>query len=297
MLFLILAVFMSVRLIPGDPADVALGFEASPQEKQQLRHELLLDRPLYEQFGVYLERVAQLDFGTSYRTRQPVSQVIKERIGNSAELAGVALIVVLVLGVPLGLLMGAMTREGRHRRLDVGYQGVTQFLGTLPEFLKATVLAYFFAVLFRWLPVAGDSGWETLVLPVAAIALGATARLSRFVRVETLNVLSQDYIRTARSGGLSNRIIFFRHTLPNVMTAALTISGLIFSGLIGGAVIVENVFARPGLGTAVTEAMQARDYPQIMALTLTLGAIVLVVNTIVDVLLAIVDKRSLARES
>jgi peptide/nickel transport system permease protein len=296
MLFLIVAVFLSVRLIPGDPADVALGFEATQSEKQALRHELLLDRPLYQQFGIYLGRLARFDFGTSYRTRQPVSDVIKERIGNSAELAGCALAFTLLFGIPLGLVIGALTREGRHRHLDVGYQGVTQFLGTIPEFLKATLLAFFFAVLFRLLPVAGDEGWRSLVLPTASIALGATARLSRFVRVETLNVLAQDYIRTARSARLPTRIIFLRHTLPNVLTSALTISGLIFAGLIGGAVIVENVFARPGLGTAVTEAMQARDYPLIMGLTLMLGSIVVVVNGIVDVLLALIDKRSLARE-
>jgi peptide/nickel transport system permease protein len=290
--FLVVAVFMSVRLIPGDPAE-ALAFQITPQEVERARQEMGLDRPIHEQFVTYLGDLLHGDMGTSFLSRQAVTEVIRERAGNSFALAGIALVVTLAIGIPLG----AMTSEGRHRKLDVGYQGATQFLATLPEFLVATILAYLLAVRFRLLPVAGDEGWRSLVLPVLALVIGAIASLSRFVRAETLNVLAQDYIRTARSKRLPARIIYTRHVLPNVLTGALTIGGLLFAGLIAGAVIVENVFNRPGIGTVLTSALAGRDYPLIQGITLMLGVIVVVSNAVVDLLLAVVDKRSLARES
>jgi peptide/nickel transport system permease protein len=294
--FLVFAVFMSVRLIPGDPAE-ALAFQITPQEVERARQEMGLDRPIHSQFVTYVGDLLHGDMGTSFLSRQAVTDVIRERAGNSLKLAGIALVVTLLIGVPLGMLMGALTSDGRHRKLDVGYQGATQFLATLPEFLVATVLAYLLAVRFQLLPVAGDEGWRSLVLPVLALVIGATASLSRFVRAETLNVLAQDYVRTARSKRLPARILYTRHVLPNVLTGALTIGGLLFAGLIAGAVIVENVFNRPGIGTVLTSALAGRDYPLIQGITLMLGAIVVITNAVVDVLLAVIDKRSLARES
>jgi peptide/nickel transport system permease protein len=297
-LFLLtVAVFATIRLIPGDPAEIFLGDQALPQEVAQYRADLGLNEPAYRQFFTFVGNLFHGDLGESFRTHQPVAQIISERLPNSLELAGLSLAFVLMIGIPLGLLMGALTREGRHRRLEVGYQATTQVLATIPEFLVATAVAYFFAVKFQLLPVAGDEGWKTIILPMVALVTGSTAAMSRFVRVETLNVLARDYIRTARSAQLSTSEIYFRHVLPNVLTAALTIGGLIFSGLIGGTVIVENVFARPGLGTAITDAMSGRDYPVIQGLILVLGAIVVITNAIVDLMLALIDKRTLARES
>ncbi len=292
---LAVAIFLSVRLIPGDPVSATLGTDASPQERQRLRIELGLDRPAYEQFATYIENLVRGNLGRSFRTNQPVADILGERLVPSAQLAGTSLVLTLGLGIPIGILVGMLTEEGRRRRLDVVYQAVTQITATLPEFLFATVLAYVFAVRFQLLPAAGSEGWQTMVLPVAALSTVSVASMSRFVRVETLNVLAQDYIRTARIARLPARIIFLRHVLPNVLTAALTIGGLIFAGVIGGAVIIENVFNRPGLGTAITTAMAARDYPVIQGSTLALGIMVVVVNTAVDVVLAVIDKRSLLR--
>jgi len=294
--FLVFAVFMSVRLIPGDPAE-ALAFQITPQEVERARQEMGLDRPIHTQFVTYVGDLLNGDMGTSFLSRQSVTEVIRERAGNSLLLAGISLVLTLLIGIPLGILMGALTSEGRHRKVDIGYQGATQFLATLPEFLLATILAYVLAVRFQVLPVAGDDGWESLVLPVMALVIGATASLSRFVRVETLNVLAQEYVRTARSKRLPARVIYTRHVLPNVLTGALTIGGLLFAGLIAGAVIVENVFNRPGIGTVLTSALAGRDYPLIQGITLVLGAIVVITNAVVDLLLALIDKRSLARES
>jgi peptide/nickel transport system permease protein len=295
LVLLCIAIFASVRLIPGDPIAGIVGITATPEQRLALRQQMGLDKPAFSQFWSYLNDLLHGRLGTSFQTGSPVSQVLAERIGPSLELAASSLAITLVVGIPLGIAVGLVTENGRRRRLDLTYQTVTQIAATLPELLFATALAFVFAVKLNWLPVAGGDGMQALVLPVAALTLPSVAGLSRFVRVETLNVLGQDYIRTARAARLPHRIILFRHVLPNVITAALTIGGLIFAGVIGGAVIVENVFNRPGLGTAITTALAARDYPVIQGLTLALGAIVVIVNSIVDVVLATVDKRTLVR--
>jgi peptide/nickel transport system permease protein len=162
----------------------------------------------------------------------------------------------------------------------------------VPEFLTATFLAYLFAVRLGWLPVAGADSWNNYLLPALAIAIGPVAALARLTRVETVRVLSREYMVTARSKRLPPRLLYMRHALPNLLTAALTIGGMIFAALLGGTVIVENIFAWPGLGTAALNAILAKDYPTIQAILLLLGTIVLVVNTAVDGLLALVDPRS-----
>jgi peptide/nickel transport system permease protein len=256
-----------------------------------------LDQPAFSQFVVYIGGLLRGQLGTSFETGAPVTEILHDRIAPSLELAATSLAITLLIGIPLGIFVGLVTENGRHRRVDLWYQGLTQVIATLPELLFATGLAYLFAVRLGWLPVAGSSDWRSLVLPVAALTAPSAAGLSRFVRVETLNVLGQDYIRTARTARLPERIILVRHILPNVITAALTIGGLIFAGVVGGAVIVENVFNRPGLGTSITSALAARDYPVIQGVTLALGAIVVIVNALVDVVLATVDKRTLMRFS
>jgi peptide/nickel transport system permease protein len=293
---LVLAVFSSVRLIPGDPARAVLGFGATQQDYERFRHGLGLDKSFLNQLWDYTTGLLHGDLGVSFVTQQPVSQIIQDNIGPSMQLAGIALAVVMAVSIPLGLAAAGHTRGQRHRRFDLLYQSGTQILGTLPEFLFATVLAYLFAVEWQLLPVAGSQGWQSLVLPVVALAAGAAAQLSRLVRTETLSVLAQDYIRTARSKQLPTRVLFFRHVLPNVLTAVLTVGGLLIGGLIGGAVIVENVFARPGLGTQLTTAVANRDYPTIQGITLVLGLIVIFANVVVDVLIGLVDKRSLVAE-
>ena len=290
------AVFLMVQLVPGDPIVSSLGESIDPQTLQRLRHEFNFDRPAYIQLALYVDHVLHGNLGNSIATiSEPVTQLIHQRIIPSAELAGAALLIVLVLGIALGMTAGALTREGRHRRFELGFTGVTSVLGSIPDYLTGTVLVFLFAVEFRFLPVAGIGGVTTLILPALAVSLAPTMILSRIVRVETLNVLAQDYIRTARSKRLPARLIYVRHALPNVMTAALTIGGLIFANIIGGTVIVENVFARPGLGTALVNAVVTKDYPVIQGITLVLATGVVLVNTTVDVLLALVDPRSLSK--
>jgi len=292
---LVIATFFMVRLIPGDPAQVTTGVGASAVDYAMVRQQLGLDQPVGQQLVTYFPHVLRGDFGTSFALHIPVTDLIAQRIGYSLQLAVISLLLVMVVSIPGGMLAGALTRDGRRPRGEVVFTGAASVVGSIPEFLAGTFLAFVFAVWLRVLPVAGIEGWETLILPVLAISLRPTAVVARIVRVETLNVLAMDYLRTARSKRLPDRLIYLRHTLPNVLTAALTVGGLLFAGLIGGAVIVENVFARPGLGTGLVNAVQARDYPVIQGITLVLGLGVVIVNTLVDIALAIVDPRSLTR--
>jgi peptide/nickel transport system permease protein len=297
-LFLLLvATFMMIHLIPGDPARRIAGREASPDVVASIRQSLGLNDPLPVQFWAYFRRTLRLDFGTSFISHEPVSTVIASRLPKTAELAAAAFVTVMVLSLPVGILAGALTRERRHPKTEVMFTGVTSVGGALPHYLTATFLAFIFAVWLKVLPVAGSSGWKAIILPTAAIALRPVAVLARIVRVETLNVEAQDYMRTARSKRLPTYLLYFRHVLPNVLTAALTLGGLLFAGLIAGVVVVENVFAWPGLGTSLVQAVLARDYPVVQGLGLLFGVAVVVINTIVDVILSIVDPRSLVATS
>jgi peptide/nickel transport system permease protein len=206
------------------------------------------------------------------------------------------LFLVLVLGIPLGIIFGALTQEGRNRPLEVAFMSVTSVGGSLPEFLTATLLAFIFAVTLRWLPVGGANQPNAIILPALSVSLRPLLQLARVVRVETLNVLAQDYMRTARSKRLPTYYLYLRHLLPKALTSALTIGGLIFAGLLGGTVIVENVFAWPGLGTRIVTAVFNLDYPVIQGTVLYFGIIVVVINTIVDMLIAFVDPRSMIVE-
>ena len=201
-----------------------------------------------------------------------------------------------MVAYPLGLGMAILTQNGRHRKTEVGFAGVTGFVQAIPDFVLATALVALFGVTFQLLPVATETGPSSYVLPVLSLTLGSVAVLSRVIRLEGLRVLGEDYIRTARSKRLPARIVYVRHALPNMLTASLTISGLFLAGLVAGTVLVENVFAWPGIGSTVVSSVIARDYPVALALSLLLGAITLIINLVVDVLLAIVDPRSVIRE-
>lgn len=295
---LVVVTFLMVRLVPGDPVQNVTGLGADAAVKAQVRHELGLDEPAIHQFFSYVGGLFRGDLGRSFAPgREPVSQIIQERAGPSIELAGASLILVLLCGFPLGMLLGAATREGRRPRLELIVTGVASVVGSLPEYLAATFLAFVFAVWLRLLPVAGSDDALGLVLPVLAISLRPIAVLIRIVRVETLNVLAQDYIRTARSKRLPDLTIFVRHVLPNVVTSGLTVASVLFAGLIGGAILVENVFGRVGLGTALVNAVLQSDYQVVQGVVLMLGVSVVLINTIVDILLGVVDPRSLAARS
>jgi peptide/nickel transport system permease protein len=294
---LIVATFLMVRVLPGDVTITILGSDATEANRQLVRTQLGLDRPVLDQFWMYAANLTRGDLGVSFVTRQPVRNLIGERLPNSALLAGCALLLVMLLSVPFGLVAGALTQEGRHPKFELAFTAITSVFGAVPQFLTATFLAAVFGVWLRIFPVIGSNTPNALVLPALSIAVGPIFILARIVRVETLNVLAQDYIRTARSKRLGSLLIYGRHVLPNVLTAALTIGGLVFANLVGGAVLVEAIFARAGLGTSLVQSVLTKDYPIVQGIVIVLGITVVLVNTIVDVALGLLDPRSLASQS
>lgn len=299
LIVLSLATFSMVRLLPGDPAVYiasAGGAEATQDQIEAVRKETGLDKPFLTQFGSYFGGVITGDFGQSFTREEPVSAMIGRSIGPSLRLTLVTIGLIILVSIVGGMLLAHLTKENRRPRLEVGFTATTSVVGAIPDFFLATVLVFVFAVSLGWLPAAGDDGVSTLVLPALALAIPPSAILMRIVRVETLNVLAQEYVRTARSKRLHEVRVYFRHLLPNVLTAALTIAGLIFASVIGGAVVIETLFARPGLGSTLVDAVHGRDYPVIQASVIVLGLVVVLINAIVDILLAIADPRMRASQ-
>jgi peptide/nickel transport system permease protein len=297
MLVLLVASFAMIHLVPGDPIRAALGPTAPVELVEQRRAELGLDDPIWAQFGRYLRDVFSGDLGTSFTSRQPVTEIISARLLSTLELAALAVAVALLIAIPVGMLLALRTENGRHRGSELTFTSVTGALGTIPDFLLAVALVVVFAVNLHWLPPAGKEGALSYVLPIASLAVGPAALLARMVRVETLRELSLDYVRMARAKRLPAWRLHLRHLLPNTLTATLTVGGLLLSSLITGTVIVENVFAWPGLGSRITQSIIEKDYPVAQAAILLYGAIVLIVNLAVDVALAFLDPRSEIRES
>lgn len=274
-----------------------MGMTASPEAVAARRSALGLDDPLAVQYVRYLHDVVTGELGTSIVSNLPVSQVISTRAPATLQIALPAFVLVMLLAAPGGVAAAVLTRGGRRTGLHVGFLGSAVVLGAIPDFLIAVVLVYVFGVRLSWLPVAGRADLDSYVLPVLSLSLGPAAVMARIVRTEMVSVLGNDFIRTARAKRLSARLIYLRHALPNAMTATLTLSGLLLTGLAAGTVLVENVFAWPGLGTVLVQSIQNKDYPLVQTLVLVYGGLVLLVNAVVDVILALLDPRSTVRES
>jgi peptide/nickel transport system permease protein len=294
---LITATFFVVRLIPGDPARAVAGPHASGETVQKLREQLGLDKPGLQQFTDYVGNVVTLDLGTSFVSKEEVSTIISDRFPKTASLALAALVIVLVAGTGIGMLMAALTEAGRRPLADGTFSAVSGALASIAPYVSGTILVYVFAVQLKWLPVAGSDKATSIILPAIAVALVPTATVARFAKAETSKVLRQDYIRSARAKRLPTAVVFLRHVLPNVLTATLTTAGVFFAQLMGGAIVAENVFAWPGLGTALVTSVLGNDYAVVQGVAIFLGVVIVCVNAIVDVLLALVNPRSELRSS
>lgn len=294
---LITTAFLMIQLIPGDPVRAALGLTAPVELVNARREALGLNDPLWLQYVHYLGGLFTGDFGTSMTSGQPVSEVIGDRLPATLQLALPAFALVIVVALPLGVLFAVLTRGGRRRGSELAFTSTSVLLAAIPEFLVAVALVAFFAVQLGWFPVAGNADASSFVLPVIALALGPASVLARIVRVETLSVLGNDFIRTARAKRLPARLVYLRHALPNALTATLTMGGLMLTGMVAGTVLVENVFAWPGLGSTIAQSILQKDYPLVQGIVLIYGIGVLLVNLTVDVLLAVLDPRSTIRES
>ncbi|GII90423.1 ABC transporter permease [Sinosporangium siamense] len=294
---LVVASFAMIHLIPGDPIRVALGMNAPPELVAQRREELGLNNPLHEQLLAYIQQIFSGEFGTSFMSREPVGQIIVDRLPNTLALGVLATLVTLLVAIPLGMWAGIRTENGRNRGTEIGFTSTTGAAVAVPEFLYSIALVVVFAIGLQWFPPAGREGVASYVLPILALSIGPIAMVARLARVETLRELGTDYIRLARAKRLPEFRLYFRHLLPNTLTATLTIGGLLLGGLIAGSVLVEYVFAWPGLGMRMVESITQKDYPVAQAIILVYGAIVLVVNLVVDLILAKLDPKSMIKES
>lgn len=293
---LVTASFAMIHLIPGDPVRGALGPTAPTALVEARRAALGLDDPLLVQYAHYLQGLATGDLGTSLVSQLPVADVVGQRLPATLWLAVLAFAAAVAVAVPLGTLLGVLTRRGHGRRTELAFTTTSIVVATVPDFLIGVALVYVFGVELGWLPVAGNATPDAYVLPVLALSIGPAAMLARIVRVEMVNVLEADYIRTARAKRLRPRRIHLGHALPNALTAALTVGGLLLGSMVAGTVLVENVFAWPGLGSTITGSILTKDYPVVQAIVLVYGLGVLLVNTGVDVALALLDPRSMIRE-
>ncbi len=280
-------VFLLIHLVPGDPVQVMLGEGARPADQAALRASLGLDRPLGVQYLDYLTRLARLDLGTSLHARRPVMDLLAERVGPTLELALAALLLAIVIAIPLGVL------AARHQggAIDRGAMGFSMLGAAIPSFWLGPILILVFSLWLGWTPVSGREGVGSLVLPAVTLGTGLAAILARMVRSSVLEVLGEDYIRTARAKGLGPTAVLWRHALRNAWLPILTLLGMQFGALLGGAVVTESVFAWPGLGSLLIEAIQTRDYPVVQAAVLLISLTYLLVNTATDLLYVAVDPR------
>ncbi|GAA5016443.1 ABC transporter permease [Terrabacter aeriphilus] len=284
--------FLMIHLVPGDPVRAALGMTAPTELVEAKRQALGLDDPLPTQYVHYLGNLLRGDLGESITSQLPVSETISQRLPATASLAVLAFLVAVAVAVPLGVAVAVATRRGRRRRTELAFAGSSVVLGAIPDFLVGVALVAVFAVGLGWFPVAGRTDASSYVLPVLALAIGPAAVLARIVRVEMLAVLETDYVRTARAKRLPPRRIHLRHALPNAVTATLTLGGMLLASMIAGTVLVENVFSWPGLGSTIVASIVTKDYPVVQGTVLVYGLGVLVINTLVDVALAVLDPRS-----
>lgn len=293
---LITASFAMIHLIPGDPVRGALGPTAPADLVAARREALGLDDPLVVQYWHYLQGLVTGDLGTSLSSQLPVADVVAQRLPATLWLATLGFLAAVAVAIPLGVLMGVLTRRGHGRRTELAFTTSSVVIATVPDFLIGVALVYVFGVNLGWLPVAGNETPSAYVLPVIALAVGPAAILARILRVEMVSVLEADFVRTARAKRLRPRRVYLAHALPNAVTAALTVCGLLLGAMVAGTVLVENVFAWPGLGSTIVQSIQNKDYPVVQAIVLIYGLSVLVANTAVDVALALLDPRSMIRE-
>ncbi len=294
---LVTASFSMIHLIPGDPVQSAMGLNVPIEAVNARRHQLGLDQPIWTQYWQFIANTLHGNLGQSFVSRQPVSAVIEQRLPATLELALPGFVLIVLVAVPVGVTMAGLTRGGRRGPLALAFAGTSIALAAIPDFLLAVCLVYIFAVRLGWFPVAGRAALNTFVLPVVSLSAWGTAMMARIARVETLSVLGEDYVRTARAKRLPARIVYLRYALPNALTATMTYGGLLLGSLMAGTVLVENVFAWPGLGTNIVESIQQKDYPMVQGLVLIYGAMILFVNLLVDVFVAVLDRRSTIKES
>ena len=280
-------VFVILRVVPGDPAKMLLPDGAPQSAVDELNRQLGLHEPLYVQYGLFLQSVFQGDFGQSFQYRAPALRVVVERLAATVQLALAALLITVGVGVSLGIV--AAVRRG------TGYDYASTVLAvlgqSLPNFWLGIMLILLFGVALRWLPTSGFESWRHLILPAVTLAAFPMALVARLTRSSMLEILGRDFIRTGRAKGLAERAVILRHALRNAAVPLLTVLGLQIGTLLGGAVITESVFAWPGMGKLVVDAIFFRDFPVVQTVLILSATIFVVINLLVDLLYTVIDPR------
>lgn len=278
--------FFMLKITPGDPATAILGVQASPQEVERVRHSLGLDRPWFVQLGMWAGNAVRGDLGVSYINKKPVSELILTRLPITLELTLFAMVLAIAIAIPAGVVSAVR----RYSWVDYFFTGFSLFGVSMPSFWFGILLILVFSLWLGWLPASGYVPWSkgvwphirSLILPGIALGLFLTGALARFSRASMIETLVQDYIRTARAKGLSNRHVIVGHALRNALIPTVTVLGIQFGALLGGAVIIETVFAFPGVGTMLLTAVNQRDYPVVMGVTLVIALLYTLSNLLVD---------------
>jgi peptide/nickel transport system permease protein len=295
LLFVTAGVFALIHLTPGDPIDAMMAESVDATVKETLRRDLGLDRPIHVQYVAWMGRLLRGDLGRSIRNQEPVIENVGRRIRPSLQLAALAMVIAVVVAFPVGILSAAR----RNTPIDGAGSAFSLFGICMPNFLLALLLIFLFGVTLRWLPISGYTdpleepvrGLRSLLLPAITLGLALAAVITRTLRSSMLEALSEDYVRTARAKGLSEWRVIRVHVLKNALIPVVTVLGLQLGTLIGGAVITEYVFALPGVGRLVVDAVFARDYPLVQGVVLLIAIGYIVSNLAVDVLYGVIDPR------
>jgi glutathione transport system permease protein len=280
-------IFGAVRMLPGDPARIMAGPQATQDAVDGMRTRLGLDQPFLLQYGLFLSRAAQGDFGESIKSKKPVIDEVGERFPYTLSLAVVSYAAAILIGVAAGMLAAVYRNAWPDQAVMIAAIGGA----SVANFWLALMMMNLFAVQLRWLPLLGAGSWLNYVMPAVALGLLPAALIARMTRSSMLEVIGQDYIRTARAKGLGPRVIYRKHALRNALIPIVTIVGLNFGGLLGGAVVTESVFNWPGIGRLLVDAVRYRDYPIIQGVTLLTVTAVVVVNFLADLLIAAINPR------
>lgn len=283
----LLLTFLLIHLVPGDPVEVMLGESANVADREALRAELGLDKPLIQQFGVYLLKLSRGDLGYSIHTKTPIIDLIQSRYPATLKLAALSLLIGLFLGVPLGIYAALKANHWQDFIVTV----LSVRLSAMPAFWLGPILMLIFSVWLGWLPVSGMDSNSSIVLPAITLGFGLSAILTRMTRTSLLEVLNDDYIRTARAKGLSEKTVIFRHALRAALLPIITIVGLQMGSLLAGTVITETIFSWDGIGRLLVESIEKRDYPVTQACVLIVALSYVLVNLLTDTLYKIADPR------
>lgn len=284
---IIFLTFLLVHAIPGDPVEVMLGESASSADRMQLRADLGLDRPIYVQFGVYLNKLVHGDLGVSIHSKKPIVDLLAERLPATAKLALLALSFAIIIGLPLGIIAALNERRWPDKLANL----LSLSISAMPHFWMGPMLMMVFALWLGWLPVSGMESGVSIFLPALTLGFGLAAILTRMTRASMMEVLHEDFIRTARAKGLPEKSVILKHALRAALLPIVTVLGLQLGGLLAGTVITETVFSWDGIGRLLVESIEKRDYPVTQACVLVVSLTYIMVNLATDIIYIKIDPR------